>query len=575
MMKERIPILIPQHYSFGNEPLRLVTKYMLKYNGGADSIYLPYNTDGLVYTDNDDVLAYTTSSANGDFSFYFMTNNLPDLGLVQSGVTVTIPDANLIDHYFNNAGSGSDGDYDFEFGDFGFLDGFGTEPEGGYTFETANDNDYVIENDFDYGNYLNLNKNLKTTPDLINKGTTLDLGGKTNVVNFSGGTSESDPTSGTFTGDLYRVLQVYVNNPYYCQPDNSFRNITDSTSTYVGAVRSRVRDYVLNVNINTIHNENGVSNYSNTSGGTTIPISDDAYAENGSGKDYTMDLGGGFNPDYFITENEYFYFEDDKVFENQLPWEFELDESNETNTLITGGLYRYSIYREITPPTVPENEGMNMVDDSGPLYDVESGDIIKDPMGHIGTLGGKDYGAGRTLISRVESTTGQVSFNKLIKSLDDDDYYILVIEPVDNIYLSPVVEIQFRYDYEEYNSEDDAVYSSQFTTREVDLEETENTTLSGTAVITGIINYKFDDPTIAEVFPLKNVEVTLQRLQYVITEDGQKVYSRDRIDVMTVTTDAQGKYLFNYTDTAAYGLIAMNGTIFQMKKIWIFRAWMK
>ena len=561
------------NYPFKNEPLRLITKYMLKYNGGADSIYLPYNTEGLSQTDNDDVIANTTSSANGDFSFYFMTNNLPELGLVQSGVTVTIPDANLIDHYFNNAGAGSGGDYDFDLGDFGFIDGFGSEPEGGYTFETADDKDYVIDNDFDFGNYLNLNKNLRTTPELdlgkgntleLGKGNTLDLGGTTNVVNYSGGGDGSDPISGTFTGDLYRVLQVYVNNPYYCQPDNSFRNIADSTTTYVGAVRSRVRDYVLNVDINTIHNENGVSNYSNTSGGTTIPISDDLSANDKTGGKYTMDLGGGFDADYFVTENEYFYFEDeddDKVFESQLPWDFEIDQTDESISQLNGGLYRYSIYREITPTELPNNEGMNLDGGYGAIYDVESGDMIKD-LGEIGVLGAKDYGAGRTLISRVESSTGHASFNKLIKSLDDDDYYILVIEPVDNIYLSPAVEIQFRYEYNNYNKEDKAVYSSQFTTLEVDLDDTENTTLSGTAVVTGIINYKFDDPNIAEVFPLKNVDVTLQRLQYVITEDGQKVYSRDRIDLITVTTDAQGKYLFNYTDTAAYGLIAMEGMIF-------------
>ncbi|MBK8343129.1 MAG: hypothetical protein IPL12_07240 [Bacteroidetes bacterium] len=114
---------------------------------------------------------------------------------------------------------------------------------------------------------------------------------------------------------------------------------------------------------------------------------------------------------------------------------------------------------------------------------------------------------------------------------------------------------------------DKAIYSSQYETSEVELNETENSVLTSTAVVTGKINYKFDDPDVAEVFPLKNVDVTLQRFQYVITPEGEKYYSRTRTDLITVSTDAQGQYLFNYTDTAAYGLIAMEGTVFGEEKL--------
>lgn len=542
------------NYPLGSEPVRLITKYMLKYNGGADSIYLPYNATGFTATDIDKVLNTTTTSANGDFSFYVLTNNFPETGLVQTGVTVTIPDVNLINHYFNESTGGAGG-FDFDLGDFGgFTDGFGTVPENGYTFENLNDKNYIAGNGFNY----------KTTTPEPGK---LDAGEVVNAVNYAGGGTAS-PYSGTFTGDLYRVLQVYVSNPYYCMPDNSFRNISDSTSTYVGQITARVRDYGLTVDLNNLYNENGTTNYINNAGGTiannnkTVEPNNNkgglTIAEPDNGK--TLNLGGGFNAGNFVAQPEYYYFADednDNNFTAQLPNDFEFTGTN--NYTIAGGIYRYSIYRELDIDNLPKHEGQDLGND-GELLLIEGGTPGDFVLYDIN--GPKDYGAGRTLIARVESANGQASFSKLIKSLSPDDYYILVIEPMDDVDINPAVEIKFRYDYNNFNQVDKAIYNSQFTTRIVDLNETENTTLTSTAVVTGKINYKFDDPQIGESFPLKNVNVTLQRVQYVITEDGAKKYSRIRTDLATVKTDAQGVYLFNYTDTAAYGLIAMDAVIF-------------
>jgi hypothetical protein len=528
------------NYPFGNEPIRLVTKYMLKYNGGADSIYLPYNTTGYEMSDNDQLISSTTTSANGDFSFLFMSNQFPETGLVQSGVTVNIPDNNLIDHYFNVA-ENSDG-FDLGIDDFELWGGFGDEPDNGFTLDNANDYDYTAGNNFEFngGGVINggaINNGTNFNPDNVN------------LVNYSGG-SNNDFT-GSFTGDLYKTVQIFVNNAYYCMPDNSFRNLSDSTTNYVGTVTSKVRDYVLNVTLNNVNDEGEITNYMNN----------DATPINNPNPGITLELDGGFDADKFVIEPEYFYFypsaeEDDDEYVSQFPWDFE--EADGLTYNMEGALYRYSVYREQTPAGLPKHEGMDMAE--GSILNIETGDPITEF--EFTQLGLKDYGAGRDLIARVESATGSATFNKLIKSLDPEDYYILVIEPIDNIYLSPVVEIKFRYEYDDYGNTDAAIYGSQYETPTIGLEETENSTITSTAVISGNIKYKFDDPNVAEAFPLKNVTITLQRLQYVITEEGEKKYSRTKTDLITVDTDNQGNYLFNYTDTAAYGLIAMYGTIF-------------
>ena len=532
-------------YPFSNEPVRLVTKYMLKYNGGKDSVYLPYNTTGLNETDNDQVISYAVTNAQGDFSFAIL-NGLPETGKIESNITVTIPDENLIDHYFNVGNTPGNFDMDV-FDNWGFG-GFGNEPDNGYTFSTAQNN-YSIENN----NEINQNTN-DFTPDNTFTVNGNQSNSNTSTVNYTGSTS--DNTAGTFTGDLYRVIQVFVNNAYYCMPDESFRNISDSTSTYIGILKTRVRDYHLHVNLSTMYDE-GITNYSNTGGGASIPLNNN----NNNGTTTTIDMSGGFNPSYFATDNEYYYFEDednDGEFTSQLNFDF--TESGTQSFQATGGVYRYSIYREIIPEALPNIEGMHLESDQE-LLNMDGIEVFDADVSMYNPDAPKDYSAGRTLVSRVETANGNADFYKLVKSLDEGDYYILVIEPVDDLYLNPAVEIKFRYAYDDFLSEDKAIYSNDYETPDVELQETENTVLSSTAVISGKIDYKYNDPLVPEKFPLKNVNITLQRLQYVITDEGEKKYSRYRTDLITTSTDAQGNYLFNYTDTAAYGLIAMEGSI--------------
>lgn len=531
-------------YPFGNEPVRLVVKYMLKYNNGQDSVYLPYNTTGAELPDNDDVLSYATTSSNGDFSFSLF-GDAPETGLVQRGVTVTIPDANLIDHYFNTSGPSSGGDFDFDFGS-GPIGTYGTGPDNGYTFSTSQNN---------YGDMLSGSAMINNNPLGTIGGTSQYKGSSTTTVNYSGGSG--DDIGGTFTGDLYKVLQVYVNNAHYCMPNRSFRNLSDSAN-YVGEVKSRVRDYVLDVTLSEV-NDGGTTNYMNTSGNTNITLND-----NSSDNDFVFDLSGGFSQNTNSTQPEYYYMYDednDDVYTSQLNLDFQENGTSSDLTYEAGGLYRYTIYRDDITDDIPSAEGQN--ENTSPYEGVllNGMNVGMADVTITNTTAPKDYGAGRTLISRLESTTGHVSFDRLVKSLDEGDYYILVIEPVDDLYLNPAVEIKFRYTYDYFTQEDKAIYSVDYETPEVDLQQTENTTLSSIAVVTGKINYKYDDAAIPQVFPLKNVSVTLQRVQYVITEEGEKKYSRYRTDLITTTTDGQGQYVFNYTDTAAYGFIAFNGQI--------------
>ena len=552
-------------YPFKNEPVSLVVKYMLKINGGNEVIYLPWNTTGVALPDNDAVLDNSTTSATGDFSLKILRSAFPDFGLVQQGVTVTIPDGDAIEHYFNDEGvSGG-----IVIPGFGF--GFGNEPEDGFDYGIIEDNNFDFGNVNDgigyHFNDPNYNFSQKTigTPEGetgLGKPTipTLD---KPNTTPLS----YSDEIYGTFTGDLYRVVQVYHNNAYYCMPVESFQPL-DTGSMYVGTLETRVRDYILNVDLTQIGE-----------GGTVNFINNDP--------DNYITLDGGFDNDFMFFDAEYLYMDDDNddgIYTT--PGEWELDESVLAST---APLYRYSIYRETRSDDAPETEGMNLgnsFDDSDNLYfseddlpDYEIGIMGEDDDDNVGVyedgtpafdfelqdeiigLEPKDYGAGRVLISRTESKNGTASFNKLLKSLSDDDYYILVVEPVDENFINPAIEVRFLYDYDDYSKVDKALYNAQYTTPEVELDNTENTILSGTAVVEGQLNFKYDDPAITSGFPLKNITITLQRLQYVIGDDGIKYYSTIRKDLATTTTNAEGHYLFNYSDTAHYGLLTLDGMV--------------